>query len=712
MTVWMPPEWVRPGGEEPADGPAQGVPRPRAPADAVETGGPASVERTEAARVEPVRREAAAPAKTPWPWFAVRAEEAAAEPDRVRAAAESAERADLDPPTAIMPAIRIPPEPPSAPGPGPGVRSEPPGGQDGERRPGRAGNGAPGNGDAGSGAGDVDGPGGVRSDGDAVGPARDGMPAGGAPGPLPKRVPQTPPPPFGVAVTSGGASLFQQPARSNRLREPMPEPVVRRDAPVQPPVNPGGWGLPAAPSSGADPSAGRSPHAADAGWGPPAAPQHGAMPGGAEPAPAAPHGGAGRGAGTAWAPAPDENGPAPGAAAPDVVPPPSWDKLVASVVTERQDRDLAAGRDETLAPAGYTDDPTEVLGPFDIGLWTVQGKESGLPPERVRGRAGGEPQSRRDARNSDDRQTRERPTGDGQSRRPTRTPAAEQEDRRLVAVVAAAGGGGDRPPGGGATRTAGSADRPPTSGDHIRKVIRGVGQTLMTVGLVMLLFAAYEVWFTGVLNGRSQDRLKSQLEQQWETGDDPVIAAQKPAKPGAKVRSIPLGDGFALIYVPDFGKDYVYTVIEGTDPAGLDEGPGHYVESALPGEVGNFAVAGHRVGKGSPFLNLDKLRAGSAVVIRTKTYWYTYRVLGDARTKDPKAVGPLGIPGMRIVSPAEVGVIAPVPGRSGVEPTKRLMTLTTCHPKFSARERLIIHAQLEGAPLPTGKGLPPALAAG
>ena len=175
------------------------------------------------------------------------------------------------------------------------------------------------------------------------------------------------------------------------------------------------------------------------------------------------------------------------------------------------------------------------------------------------------------------------------------------------------------------------------------------------------------------------------------------------------MRSIPLGDGFALIYVPAFGSGYVYTVVEGTGTAELDEGPGHYPGSALPGEVGNFALAGHRVGKGSPFLNLDKLRAGSPIVIRTKTYWYTYRVLGDPRTRDPAAVGKLGIPGQLVVSPANVGVIAPVPGRAGAEPTQRLLTLTTCHPKFSARERLVIHAQLDGTPFPTSRGRPPAV---
>ena len=274
-------------------------------------------------------------------------------------------------------------------------------------------------------------------------------------------------------------------------------------------------------------------------------------------------------------------------------------------------------------------------------------------------------------------------------------------------MLAAAGGGTGR---NGGTRT--TTPDEPGRGDSVRTVIRGVAQVLITLGLVLLLFAVYEVWFTGVLADRAQDQLKTELDQQWETGDDPVIAAQQPAKPGTKVRSIPLGEGFALIYMPDFGTDYVYTVLEGTGTAQLDKGPGHYPDSVLPGQVGNFAVAGHRVGKGSPFLNLDKLKAGSAIVIRTKTYWYTYRVLGDAASRNPRAVGPLGIPGMQVVDPREVGVVAPVPNRAGIKPTQRLLTFTTCHPKFSARQRLVIHAQLEGSPQPASKGPPPALAGG
>lgn len=398
-----------------------------------------------------------------------------------------------------------------------------------------------------------------------------------------------------------------------------------------------------------------------------------------------------------------------------------WDRVIASVEAEG----LEQGRRGPDHPSPYVEDPTEVMGPFDIGQWTLQGRDAGQPSAARSPSAARPPGSDRPP--SPDRQRspgrpppadRQAPAGPPSERgRPApdrgtsrdRPPSTDPADARLAAVVAAAGGGNNRNGPGRGDRTL--TPDGPGRGDHVRTGIRGVAQLFITLGLVLLLFCVYEVWFTGVLNHRTQDRLKTELDRRWEAGDDPVIAAQQ-AKPGSKVRSIPLGDGFALIYVPDFGTDYVFTVVEGTGTAELDEGPGHYVDSVLPGQVGNFALAGHRVGKGSPFLNLDKLKAGSAIVIRTKTYWYTYRVLGDARSKNPRALGPLGIPGLQVVSPSEVGVIAPVPNRAGIKATQRLLTLTTCHPKFSARQRLVIHAQLEGAPRPTSKGVPPALATG
>jgi sortase A len=345
------------------------------------------------------------------------------------------------------------------------------------------------------------------------------------------------------------------------------------------------------------------------------------------------------------------------------------------------------------ASVGYDDEPTEVLGPFDVGLW-LQDQDGEDVAQR--GRRGTTRRARRGRLEGAE-------PGDKHAERRIPITPAVIEQARARANSRRAGDGG---------RASSSAAKPPVKrGDRIRTGVRGAGQTLITLGLVVLLFVVYELWVTNLINARTQHKLGTALQKDWNEGDDPLVgggSSNGPPKPGEKVSRIPLGKGIANIYIPAFGLDYVYTIVEGTSLDQLAEGPGHYPKSALPGAVGNFAVAGHRVGKGSPFLNLDKLRAGDAIVIETKAYWYTYRVLGNRATGDTTR-GTLGIPGMQIVNPGDVDVIDPVPGAPTARPRFPFITLTTCHPKFSARQRLIIHGQLEGNRWPKTQGEPPAL---
>lgn len=222
-------------------------------------------------------------------------------------------------------------------------------------------------------------------------------------------------------------------------------------------------------------------------------------------------------------------------------------------------------------------------------------------------------------------------------------------------------------------------------GDRARSVARGVGELLVTGGLVLLLFVVYELFVTDVLTDRRQDELSRQLHEQWER--EPTAAPTHQSL---------VGDAFAVLHIPRFGPDYQRVVLEGTAEEQLSQGPGHYVGTAMPGEQGNVALAGHRVGKGSPFLELDALEPGEPIVVETADSWFVYRVLGDAATGDFDA-DPSGIPGRQIVSPSDIGVISPTPdGASDAPPTGAYLTLTTCHPRYSARERLIIHARLDG----------------
>lgn len=233
------------------------------------------------------------------------------------------------------------------------------------------------------------------------------------------------------------------------------------------------------------------------------------------------------------------------------------------------------------------------------------------------------------------------------------------------------------------------ARRTHPAGDWVRFGLRGIGQTLITLGLVSLLLVVYEVYVTNIYAHRKQVTVHKGLERQWSVGEDPL------ALPSGSSATIPAGVGIANLYLPRLGKDYAWTVVEGTTETDLQRGPGHYSGTALPGQTGNFSVAGHRVGKGEPFLNLDHLRAGDTVIIETMRFWYVYRVLGDVTSGDLSATGPAGIPGREIVDPSDSAVIAPDPDHPGRAPTEKLMTMTTCNPKFSASQRLVVHALLD-----------------
>ncbi len=218
-----------------------------------------------------------------------------------------------------------------------------------------------------------------------------------------------------------------------------------------------------------------------------------------------------------------------------------------------------------------------------------------------------------------------------------------------------------------------------TPADLLRTAARGTGQLLLTIGYVLLLFVVYELWVTDLISDARQEELTAELREEWE---QPV-----PAVPA----DLQDGDAFAMLHIPRLGADYARAVVEGTGAEDLEQGPGHYTGTAMPGEQGNFAVAGHRVGRGSPFLEIDELRPGDPIVVETATSWYVYRVLDTPG---------LGVPGQQVVDPSDVSVIAPTPAGPADGPASgAYLTLTTCHPEYSARQRLIVHAQLDGGPV-------------
>lgn len=225
----------------------------------------------------------------------------------------------------------------------------------------------------------------------------------------------------------------------------------------------------------------------------------------------------------------------------------------------------------------------------------------------------------------------------------------------------------------------------------LRAAARGLGELLVTLGVVLLLFLVWQLWWTDVTAGRVQDQLTHQLQSSWQppprTGPTPTaVPTTANDEPPLKLAD---GKAFALIHIPRFGRSYVRPIIQGVELPVLDRGVGHYPGSADPGAVGNFAVAGHRVTYGKPFNQIAELRPGDPVVVETRTAWFVYRVQRH-----------------EIVTPDRVDVIAPVPEHQTATPTERIMTMTACHPMYSARERYVVFSLLESR-LPKTAGVVP-----
>lgn len=217
------------------------------------------------------------------------------------------------------------------------------------------------------------------------------------------------------------------------------------------------------------------------------------------------------------------------------------------------------------------------------------------------------------------------------------------------------------------------------------KVVRAVGWALIVSGAVVLLYVVYLLWFTNFETDRSQQ----DLAESWALtvpdsdaelpDDDPEPVEDEP---------IELGDAYAAIWFERDGEpvvnDEVLYVIEGVSLDVLRAGPGHYPESDRPGGEGNLAIAGHRTTYGSPFWSMDELTDGDMIHVldREGREWvYAYRE-------------------QRIVAPTDVWVVGEDPRESGA-PT---VTLTTCHPRGSARQRLIAWGELVGDPIESTAG--------
>jgi sortase A len=205
------------------------------------------------------------------------------------------------------------------------------------------------------------------------------------------------------------------------------------------------------------------------------------------------------------------------------------------------------------------------------------------------------------------------------------------------------------------------------------------GVALILAGLVVLGYVGWQLWGTTWVSKREQREITSTLQQQWQT------------EPGTRLQPkyVPKGKASALVRIPTFGKAYVVPVLEGTSTDVLSRGYGHFTKSADPGEVGNYALAAHRVTHGEPLRRMPELRPGDEVVVETVDRTYTYELDTDPR---------------RLVIPfTGVWVLDPLPKNpaGGPEPRQqqgqRLITLTTCSEIFHTDNRMIAFGHLVSA---------------
>ncbi len=251
------------------------------------------------------------------------------------------------------------------------------------------------------------------------------------------------------------------------------------------------------------------------------------------------------------------------------------------------------------------------------------------------------------------------------------------------------------------------------------------GELLITLGLVLLLFVAWQLWWTNISANATQDDAVTSLSQEFaqaaqqekDTGnwdaktppipqlgdqknapsEDSMVKGAEESAHGAgdtenqasgELVAPPYGQAFGVAYIPRFGLTYQRPIAEGTGTDVLDTlGLGHYQHTALPGQEGNFALAGHRQTNGAVLDRVEEIQQGDHIYVQTVQGYYTYTVYET-----------------KIVDPTDVGVIAPDPDNpTAQDTTKRLLTLTTCHPRYGDTHRYVVHASFDSwRPLSAG----------
>lgn len=225
----------------------------------------------------------------------------------------------------------------------------------------------------------------------------------------------------------------------------------------------------------------------------------------------------------------------------------------------------------------------------------------------------------------------------------------------------------------------------------LAKALGLLGRVFVVAGLFILGFVAFQLWGTGFEEGRNQAALSDKLTEvapqgaKIEDAGDPseVAKAFAGVNPVTAPSTAAPADGqpVGIIEIPRIGLARV--IVEGVSKADLKKGPGHYPGTPLPGQAGNSGIAGHRTTYGAPFNRIDELRPGDEVIVSTPQGRFVYKVIPAPGSEEAWFAVP----------PTDGSVLA--------DKGDNRITLTACHPKYSARQRIIVSAVLETPPAPT-----------
>jgi len=217
-------------------------------------------------------------------------------------------------------------------------------------------------------------------------------------------------------------------------------------------------------------------------------------------------------------------------------------------------------------------------------------------------------------------------------------------------------------------------------------IIGVFGELLITAGVLVLLFIGWQLWFTELTVGHELKGEAAQQSQEWnEHAPPPSDEPNEPADPGTAdptaynppVETAPgNAERFGLLIVPRWGADYYRPIAEGIGVADvLNKGElGHYPSTVMPGAVGNFAIAAHRMGHGGSLHHIHELQLGDHIYVETASGWYQYEFRN-----------------LEYVHPTGVGVLDPVPQSPETPATERYITLTSCNPMYTSNERIIAY---------------------